>query len=249
MATRRKVWSKRSFRGGKTRAPWRETRSISSAIGGDCSAGFSLACDNPTVPGSPTPLTSPTDPCSTISIYPVLWPPDFQPAIGGNISWKERVVHVATTVDLHIIPNNLWVNDMYKEWLACVNAGAAVCTEVFTVPWRAGIVKLDLDEALDIGAQSLFDENIFEDERFVPGTIRSGVFWAPGLVGSQMNATQRCLIKTRAKRRVDSSEGLFFQFEIGCVSFSGFSATANEAYDAYGPPLWGIGQLRSTYIE
>lgn len=250
MAYRRKRATKGSYR-GRTKAPWRETRTVEGVIGRLCSPGFSEICENPSFPNYPDYMTDFTDPCATVSVYPVLWYQDWQPfdPATQETRWKERVVHSFTEVRVDLIANEGWINNAYTQWLGSVNSGGTGAGFYWGLGWRAALVIYDVDELIT-GAPSIFEPSWMENERYLPGTMREGIWWQPGLVGSQMNQAQKLRIKAPLKRRLETGEGLFLHFEVGCVRIgNSFASSFEEWWATYGPPILGLGTVRSSYVE
>lgn len=194
------------------------------------------------------PWPYPGEPCNTILAYPLIWTPDFQPVdAAGDPSWKERVVETSMSVTADIIVNNLWWMDVWK--LAFDQVSLGVATSVFTVPWRSAIVKYDDDEVRSgNGILSLFANGVEEREQVVPGTFRSGVFHGTGVASTP--PPQKISIKSRAKRRVETGEGLYWIFEVGCANILGTNGNLNQLFDQYNTgPLMLMAHFSVSYVE
>lgn len=245
------AWKRRTKKSspGKRSAPWRETRTVESAIGNGCLPGFGEACENPSVLAFPTAFMSSQDPCATIALWPVLGDSDFQSLDAGGLPrWKERVVHTYTEAQVTFFVSNLWLQDVYRKWLDEVNLGQAGSAEMW-LPMRACLVIYD-DDNVTTSAKSLYDPTFFENESYIPGSFKEYFVRMPGLFENRVGQPMHYNVKTRARRRLETGQTLYWQFEMGCALYSGDAAAdAEDAFSLFGPPIEGIGTFRTAYIE
>jgi len=246
MAMRRRARTKTSR--GKT-APWRETRVIDSQLnGGLCLPGLAAECTEE-IDGAHFKFPQITAPCATIALYPVVIEEDFQ---SQPSNWKERIVHTGTDVDVTVQPSWLWMASVARHYFDEIQTQFPLARLI--APWRCALVIYDQDEVDSVAISSLYTEGWQQEERYLPGTYREGRIYHQGSV-IESNAAERIRIRSRHRRRLETGEGLYWQFEAGCVEYSGVDTglnviTANDAIQDFGGgPFWLLGQFRSTYIE
>jgi len=245
----RKKWSKRKT--SRSRAPWRETRRVDSQIhGGPCISGLQAECTDE-IDGTHFVFPQPGAGCFTIALYPVLYAPDWQ-SLGPD--WKERIVHTHTSVNVWIQPNYLWMASVARRYLE--ENQTTIPSAILIAPWRCCLMIYDDDEVLDpTGSVSLFQTGWQETERYLPGTFREGrIYHQSSVVDGNQAGGGPIRIESRHRRRLETGEGLYWQFEMGCVTFAGQDGTGADIdhIDAFGNwagPFWMLGQFSSSYIE
>lgn len=246
MAKRRRT-AKTSFRGSK--APWRETRRVDSSIdGGECISGLAAECTEEIL-GTHFVFPAPSLPCFTVLVYPLLSKSDWQPLDASlNASWKERVVHTHTSLDVAVQPNPLWMASISRAYQVEIQTG--VPAAVLIAPWRSALIIYDDDETLNpLGIPSLFSNNWQETERYIPGTFREGRIYHQSSV-VEIQPVPKVKVETRAKRRLETGQGLYWQFEMGCVTANDASGDiGRDLFLSFGGPFWLLGQASSTYVE
>jgi len=247
MAKRRMRRTTKTFRGSK--APWRETRRVDSSIdGGQCIPGFGVECTEQVL-GTHFVFPAPNLPCFTVLLYPLLWKGDWQNLDGSlNASWKERVVHTHSSLDVEVQPNPLWMAAISRAYQVEIQTG--VPAAVLIAPFRSALCIYDDDEVLNpLGIPSLFSNGWQETERYIPGTYRAGRIYHQSSV-VEIQPIPRVKVETRAKRRLETGEGLYWQFEMGCVTANDDSGDVGpELFGNFGGPFWLLGQASSTYVE
>jgi len=245
MAKRRRTRTK-TFRG---KAPWRETRRVDSSIdGGECIPGLGAECTEEIL-GTHFVFPAPNLPCFTVLVYPLLSKADWQNLDAtGNASWKERVVHTHTNLEVEVQPNPLWLAQVSRNYQVEIQTDTPA--SVLIAPFRSALVIYDDDETLNpVGIPSLFSNGWQETERYIPGTFRQGRIYHQSSV-VEIQPIPRVKVSTSARRRLETGEGLYWQFEMGCVTANDASGDiANDLFTAYGGPFWLLGQASSTYIE
>lgn len=132
-------------------------------------------------------------------------------------------------------------------WLDEVNIGQKGTAELW-LPHRACLVIYD-DDNVTTSAKSLYDSTFFENEKYIPGTFRDYFFRMPGLFMDQVGLPMRYKVRTRARRRLETGQTLYWQFEFGCPLANSLNGDANDLFQNYGPPIQGEGTFRTAYVE